>query len=171
MIDVLAIQMISVVVAAISVVIGVINSILMSRRAAKTAQTTLETRQAQFFMQIFDHFNEPEFYNKLADFLTWNWKDYDDFIKKYGPETNPKAWYSSGSIASFFEGIGVLVYQNLIDVDLVGELMSRHVIRFWEKMKPISKEMRRRFNLPKIDEKTEYLYNEMLKREQRLQPS
>ena len=46
MIDVLTIQMISVVVAAISVVIGVINFILMSRRAAKTAQTTLETRQA-----------------------------------------------------------------------------------------------------------------------------
>ena len=66
----LTIEMVSVVVAAISVVIGVINFILMSRRAAKTAQTTLETRQAQFFMQIFEQFHEPEFYNKLADFLT-----------------------------------------------------------------------------------------------------
>jgi hypothetical protein len=170
LVDVLTIEMISIVVAAISVVIGVINSIIVSRRAAKTAQTTLETRQAQFFMQIFEQFHEPEFYNKLADFLTWNWKDYDDYMKKYGPEKNPKAWYSSGSVAAFFEGIGVLVYQNLIDVDLVGELMSRHVIRFWEKMEPISKEMRRRFNLPRIDEKIEYLYNEMVKREQRLQP-
>jgi hypothetical protein len=43
--------------------------------------------------------------------------------------------------------------------------MSRHVIRFWEKIEPISKEMRRRFNLPKMDEKIEYLYNEMKKRQ------
>ena len=166
----LTVEVISVVVVAISVVIGVINFILMSRRAAKTAQTTLETRQAQFFMQIFEQFHEPEFYNKLADFLTWDWKDYDDYMKKYGPKTNPKAWYSSGSVAAFFEGIGVLVYQNLIDVELVGELMSRHVIRFWEKMEPISKEMRRRLNLSRVDEKIEYLYDEMKKREQRLQP-
>lgn len=161
--------MISVVVAAISVVIGVINSILMSKRAAKTAQTTLETRQAQLFMQIFNNFHEPKFYNKLADFLTWKWKGYDDFMKKYGPKKNPKAWYSSGSIAAFFGGVGVLVYQNLIDVDLVGELMGKHVILFWEKMEPISKKMRRRLNVPEIDEKLEYLYNEMVKREQRLQ--
>ncbi len=168
MVDVLTIEMISVVVAATSVVIGAINYIIVSRRAAKTAQTTLETRQAQFFMQIFEQFHEPEFYNKLADFLTWDWKDYDDYMKKYGPKTNPKAWYSSGSVAAFFEGIGVLVYQNLIDVDLVSELMSRHVIRFWEKMEPISKEMRRRLNLPRMDEKIEYLYDEVKKREQRL---
>jgi hypothetical protein len=90
-------------------------------------------------------------------------------MKKYGPKTNPKAWHSSGSVAAFFEGIGVLVYQNLIDVELVAELMSRHVIRFWEKMEPISKEMRRRLNLPRVDEKIEYLYDEMKKREQRLQ--
>jgi len=162
--------MVSIVVAATSVVIGVINFILVSRRAAKTAQTTLEMRQAQFFMQIFEQFHEPEFYNKLADFLTWDWKDYGDYMKKYGPEKNPEAWHSSGSVAAFFEGIGVLIYQNLIDVELVGELMSRHVIRFWEKMEPISKEMRRRLNLSRVDEKIEYLYDEMKKREQRLQP-
>jgi len=85
---------------------------------------------------------------------------FNDFIGKYGREANPKAWYSLGSVGAFFEGIGVLVHRKVIDAELVGELMSRHVAFFWEKIKPISYEMRRRLKLP-VDLWLEYLYTQM----------
>ncbi len=52
--------------------------------AYKAQEQTLETRQAQLFMQIFQRFNEPDFFDKYTTFLSWKWKDYDDFMSKYG---------------------------------------------------------------------------------------
>lgn len=156
-----ALTALSIAVAAASVVVGVVDSILSNRRARESRDRELETRQAQFFMQIQDNFHKPEFFNEFADILTWKWEDYDDFMQKYGPKTNPKAWHSYGSVALFFEGIGVFVYRKLIDVSLVAELMSRHILLFWEKIQPITKEMRRRLDMPLIDLRLEYLYNEI----------
>jgi len=134
--------------------------------ALKAQQQNLETRQAQLFMQIFNKFIEPEFSNKLTQVMSWKWVDYDDFNKKYGPKTNPEAWQSEGSIAAFFEGIGLLVYMNLLDSKLVYSLLFQHVKFFWEKIKPISLEMRQRVS-PNIDRWIEYLYSEMMKIEEK----
>lgn len=154
------IQTISVVIAAGTLVVGILNQIDTSRRAAKAAERELITRQAQFFLQIYDNFHREEFFDKFTDIITWKWKDYDDFISKYGRQANPKAWYSLGSVGAFFEGIGVLVHRKIIDAELVGELMSRHVVFFWEKISSISYEMRRRLKSP-VDVYLEYLYNQM----------
>jgi len=153
-------QTISVLLTGISVSAAAIYYIVTLRASQKNMRTTLETRQAQLFMQIFGNFHQTEFFNKYTDILTWKWNDYDDFIQKYGAKTNPKAWYSLGSVGAFFEGIGVLVHRQLIDVDLVAELMSRHILLFWEKIQPISLEMRKRLQLP-VDMRLEYLYNEI----------
>ena len=45
------VQTVSIVIAAVSVVIGVANSILTNRRAESRRQIELETRQAEFYMQ------------------------------------------------------------------------------------------------------------------------
>ena len=151
---------VGVVVGVVTLFIGVLDSILSNRSSIKNDETTLETRQAQFFMQIYDNFHETEFFEKFTNILTWRWEDYDDFMSKYGWRANPEAFHSLGSVGAFFEGIGVLVHRNLIDISLVGELMSRHIIGFWEKIEPISKEMRRTLKMP-VDWYLEYLYNEM----------
>ena len=146
------------------------SSVKTQELALKAQQQNLETRQAQLFMQIFDKFIEPEFSNKLTQVMSWKWVDYDDFNKKYGPKANPDAWQSEGSIAAFFEGIGLLIYMNLLDSKLVYSLLFQHVKFFWEKMKPISLEMRQRVS-PNIDRWIEYLYSEMMKiEEQQVKP-
>ncbi|UCD45774.1 MAG: hypothetical protein JSV27_04620 [Candidatus Bathyarchaeota archaeon] len=149
----------------LGICVGVIYHIMTLRNTRRTQDLQLETRQAQLFMQTYDNFIEPTFYDKLADFLTWKWDDYDDFMQKYGWDANPKAWQQSGSVVTFFEGVGVLVQKGLLDINLVGELMTRHVIGVWEKIGPISKEMRRRFNRPDHDANLEYLYDEIKKYE------
>jgi len=154
------IGLISVVVSAVSLSVAASYYVMNIKNAQKNMRTTLETRQAQLFMQIYSSFHEEEFFEKFTNILSWKWKDYDDFMGKYGYRADPKAWRTFGSVGAFFEGIGVLVHRGLIDVDLVGELLSRHIVFFWDKIKPISLEMRRRLEVP-VDVWLEYLYNEV----------
>jgi len=130
--------------------------------AYKSQEQTLETRQAQLFMQIFQRFNEPDFFDKYTTFLSWKWKDYDDYISKYGQKANPEAWYSEGSVAAFFNGVGLLLSLNLLDIKLIYNLLFIHVKLFWERMRPVSLEMRVRLNFTQIDEWIEYLYDELM---------
>ena len=46
------VQIVSIVIAAVSVVIGVANSILTNRREESRRQIELETRQAEFYTQF-----------------------------------------------------------------------------------------------------------------------
>jgi ferric iron reductase protein FhuF len=92
----------------------------------------------------------------------WGWKDFEEWWQKYGPETNVEENASFVSVIRYYEGVGVLVKKGLIDLNLVGELMSSHVIRFWEKLEPVFKEIRERLNWPEVFQEFEYLYNEII---------
>lgn len=73
-------------------------------------------------MQIHDQLNDKELRKQLFQFLyTWEWKDYDDFWEKYGPETNIDVWISFTAFTIYYEGIGVLVKHGLIDSTLVDD--------------------------------------------------
>ena len=63
--------------------------------------------------------------------------DYEDFFKKYGWENNPDSWAMWFSVASFFNGVGVLVERNMIDIDLVEELLGNITDRMWNVMEPV----------------------------------
>jgi len=152
-------QSITISLAALGFLVATIYYILVLRNQNRT-------RQAQLFMQIYGVFRTEEFQDNFTEIVfSWKWNDYDDFIEKYGPTTNPKAWRALGSVAGYFEGIGLMVNKKLIDISLVENLMSTHIIFFWEKIRPLSADMRRRLNRPQLDVWKEYLYNEIKKRE------
>lgn len=149
------VQTISIGIAAASVVVALTYYSLQLRNQNRT-------RQAQLFMQLYDRFHDKEFMKKFVDINDlWEWRDYDDFLKKYGPETNLEAYSSWASVGNFYEGMGVLVKRKLIDVNLVDDLMSGFILRFWDKIEPIIKEFRERENWPQAYEWIEYLYNEI----------
>lgn len=127
----------------------------------KAQETTLETRQAQLFMQIYNRFQDSEFTRHFNKIQSWEWKDYDDYLEKYGAENieASTAWWSVGKV---FEGIGVLVKRGLIDVAIVDDLMSGQILQYWEKVGPIIMEMRRRLNYPQAWEHVEFLYDQIL---------
>jgi len=149
----------------ISVSLAALGFLVAATYYTLTLRNQNRTRQAQLFMQIYGVFRTEEFQDYITEIVSWKWNDYDDFMKRYGPTTNPKAWHALGSVAGYFEGIGLLVNKKLIDISLVENLMSTHVIFFWEKIKPLSVDMRRNLNRPQIDVWKEYLYNEITKRE------
>ena len=146
----------------ISIPVGVFYHIMTLNNTRKNQKLTLETRQAQLFMQLYDQFRDKEFQKDISSIYNiWEWKDYDDFEEKYGRTTNPEKYSSYASVVTFFEGIGVLLNQGLIGRNLVDDMMSGVITRFWEKILPLVEEMRNIRRWPQYMEWFEYLYDEI----------
>jgi hypothetical protein len=157
MIDMQSISMVS---AAIGILIGVFNWIRKSSTAERQRQTEIETRQAQLFMPLYDHLREIDFAKIVNEILfRWDWLDYEEFQSKYGQDSNMDNYSKSFSIGQYFEGIGVMVKRELINPYLVDDLISGFIIRYWEKMEPVIKIQRERMKWPQYMEHVEYLYN------------
>ncbi|MGD0804564.1 MAG: hypothetical protein ABSA11_10895 [Candidatus Bathyarchaeia archaeon] len=91
--------------------------------------------------------------------MSLQWKDFDDYIAKFGEKVNPEAWRKSSMVSTFFEGLGVLVKRGFIDASIVDDLMSLHVIGYWQKYEPVYVGLRKLMNTPTVCEYFEYLYN------------
>jgi hypothetical protein len=69
-------------------------------------------------------------------------------------------------MGNFFEQIGVLYRNKLVDASLINQLFPISIV--WEKLKPLAEGMRKEYNNPGFFEWFEHLYNEIKKREQQL---
>jgi hypothetical protein len=131
-----------------------------SALALRAQEQTLETRQAQLFMQIYMKTTEKEFMKDFFEIIDdWKWSSYDDYEKKYVVDKDNNAKFYA--VSDYFEGIGVLVKRKLIDSELVDDMISSGIIRFWEKTGPVMMEWRARYNFPQVNEHVEFLYNEV----------
>ena len=155
MLDISTISAISAVIAAVGVIVGVIFTVLELRNLVKTRQTDL-------VMRLYSTFGSQEFNEARWKIMAREYKDFNDYEKKHGLSEIVQ-------VGSFFEGIGVLLHRKLVDISLVDDLLSSAIKLSWDKMKPMYGEWRKRSNRPQLAEWFEYLYNEMQKREQRLQ--
>jgi hypothetical protein len=158
---------ISAVVAAAGVSVGVIYYILDMRHQSKVRETDL-------VMRLYSVIGSKEYLEAYPLFFTFvEFKDYEDFKNKYPSPmwVGTPAELSFNMFCLFFEGVGILLHRKLIDIKLVDDLFSIAIKSSWEKVKPIVEGRRKERNIPAYWEYFEYLYNEMQKREQKLQQS
>ena len=158
---------ISAVVAAAGVLVGVVYYILDMRNQTKVRQTDL-------IMRLYSTLGTKEFVGNDVSIYHQDVENPEGFLRKYGsfikfmesPDYAPYSMYHE-----FFEGVGILLHKKLIDIELVDDLFSTPIITIWEKTLPITKSFREYLKRPQLSEWFEYLYNEMKKREQKLQES
>jgi hypothetical protein len=146
---------ISAIVAAAGVLVGVVYYILDMRNQTRMRQTEL-------IMRLSSVIDNMEFTNTIATLLSKDFKDVDDLRK----ECSPSALIA---VANFFHRVGTLLERNLVNADLVSSILW--VQGIWEKMSPWITYVRQRTNRPDFFGGFEYLYDEMQKREQKLQQS
>jgi len=151
----------SAVVAAISVVVGVIFAIFQMRDAAKTRHTELIIQLNPALKVTINEIVEAV--NKI-----WNleFKDYKEYLENYGDPLSDKALFMT---TGYYDGLGFLLHKRLIDVDTIEYILSGSSTGVWEKLKPIIEGTRKHYNMPELFKWFEYLYEEMQKREQRIQ--
>ena len=155
------IETLSIVIAAATVVAGVVYSSLQLREQTKTRRTDLVIRLASDMRSI-------EVVGAFVDVLGAEFKDYDDFVKKYGmPFSKNQVPLSLLMVGNYFEQLGVLFRNRLVDAHLIGQLFP--VSAAWEKMEPFVKGLRKEYQSQGYYEWFEYLYSEVKKGEQKLQ--
>ena len=120
----------------------------------KAQQQTLETRQAQMFMSIYQTDYSNDFLEALHKVMQMEIKDADDWAKARKDQETYKAWTM---VASYLEGIGVLVRENLVDVRLVSEMSSGFIMWFWDRFGPGALRCREELNFPRYLVEVEYL--------------
>jgi len=151
----------SAVVAAISVVAGVIFAIVQMRDAAKTRHTGLIVELNPALRVSMNEITEAV--NEI-----WNreFKDYNEYLKNYGDPLSDNALHTT---TGYYDGLGFLLHKRLIDVDTIKYLLSGSTASVWEKLTFIIEGTRRHYNLPDLFKWFEYLFEEMQKREPRSQ--
>ena len=92
----------------------------------KTQNLTLENRNAQLLMRIYDKYTETELMRQQMEIINCDcdWTDVEDFWNRYGPEANTEFYTSFGRLAYYFDGIGVLVKRKLVEKDAIYDLMG-----------------------------------------------
>jgi hypothetical protein len=124
------------------------NANRMRELTIESQENALETRQAQLFIQLFNRFNDADFFNKFDESVKRSeWREYEQERE------------TIGLVAAFFEGIGVLVEQKLVNINLVSRLMSTNIMIFWESVEPVIREFRDRTHNPYAWEYVEWLYD------------
>ena len=158
------VQTVSIAVASAGVFLAAIYYILQLRHQKKMRQTDLLVRIVPWL-----NMSSIELQQAVIKTLNTEYKDYDDFLKKYGKIHSDKPEQTAIlAVLNYLEGIGILVRRKLVDIDLVYDFWSGDITTLWEKLKPIVEGEKRKWNYPLLLN-SEYLYNEVKKREQKLQ--
>jgi hypothetical protein len=136
----------------ISVPVGVVYHIITLRNQSRN-------RQAQLFMSIYKETQTKEAQIDFLDFDTIIMSSADDWIKL---REDREKFMVLASRLSYYEGIGVLVREGLIDVGLVAKLSSGNIIWFWERYRDGVMALREHYQWPRWAVELEYLYDRII---------
>jgi hypothetical protein len=155
--EIQTLQTISIAIASAGVFAAAIYYIIQIRHQTKLRQTDL-------IIRLYSFTASKEFVEALEKIGVREIKSVDDYRKKYGSLAD-----INQSIQVFSE-LGMLLRRRLIDTDLIDDLIGRQtVLTAYEKLKPLDEAYRKEQEAE--SDSFHYLYNEMKKREQKLQPT
>jgi hypothetical protein len=148
------IQTIYYIVAMTGVIVAAINYLISTRNTDKA-------RQAQMFMGLYEKWNTSESIEANTRIQELKINNYNEFIKmlrdNQSADGNSIVWH-----ATYFEGMGVLVREKLIDLRLVSLFLHGEIKLYWEKFGPFFKQFRVSENYPRAWIEAEYLYDQVM---------
>ena len=130
-----------------------------------TIRNQTKSRQTQMFMQLHEAKFDREGLEAFFNLNNRKWDDFDDWMKKYGPSTHPEQAAIMESQISYMEGLGILVQDGMVDINIVYRIAGRRIIQLWYRLETVIKGLREMAPGPGPDysEYFEYLANEMIK--------
>jgi hypothetical protein len=145
-----------------AILIGVIIALMEIRHMRQTRETELETRQAQLFMQLYTRFSDQKKGLKVIDAMqNTKYDNADEFLELQETDENFRKVIEVR--ATFFEGIGILVKEGLLDIRYVALMWAGPTKMFLEKIEPVIEDLREHYGLPRLWSEAEYLCKEVIK--------
>jgi hypothetical protein len=130
--------------------------------AIRNQELTLETRQAQLFMQWYHKFADAtEGINTIAVLKGAKFETAEEWLKLMETdELFQKTWMAYGS---FYEGLGVIVKEGLLNVRWVALMWGGATTRYWSLLEPVLKGLREYYDYPRMASEAEYVCKEVIK--------
>ena len=147
-------------IACFGVIAGFSYYVLTVRNAQKNQRMAEQNRQIQI-LQTFTQTEEDG--KRVVELLGMEWKDYDEFERKYGSDNNQDNYAKRNLVWNQYNWAGYMVKTGLMDREMFFELGGLVPILLWAKFGEVIKEIRRRYNQPLANKYLEYLAEEALK--------
>lgn len=130
-----------------------------------TVRNAQKARRTDTFMRLYQSRHNPETHQRFWKLMGLEWEDFEDFRNKYGPDVNPEIAALRTSLWSEYDGIGLLVQDNMVDLDTVYRLMYQTIVMVWYKYETVIKGLREMDGGPGFGYygNFEYLANELIK--------
>ena len=153
---------ISAVMAAVGVITAAVYYILDMRNQTRV-------RHLDLFMRLYSIWGSRDMLKAHRRFMVLKYESYDSWVKEHGSITEPSELNTDiDRVGWFFNMMGFLVEEKIVNIKLVDELLGYWVIKNWENIyKTVIYGARKQCNIPESYHWFEYLYDEMKKREQR----
>ena len=127
------IQTISIIFASAGVMVAAIYYIFQLRHQTRMRQTDLLVRLAPWLNISCNAMQQT-----LVKIMNLEFKDSDDFVKKYGPPLAEKPEQMAiVTFGNYFEAVGSLLKRKLLDLDLVWDYWGETYITLYEKLMPV----------------------------------
>lgn len=136
----------------------------------KAQEQTIETRKIAIYNNYVDKITTKDFITSYLNLMyNQEWKNYDEWWEKYGAN-NPEAYNDFLFVTLWFQNLGMLYEQGVIEIDMLYYDRGFGYIRMWERLEPIIKVYRKQFNQFAYHH-LEKLYHELVKFEKTMEKS
>ncbi len=121
-------------------IVGLFLTVVQLRQLIAQRRTDTLIRLSPWF-----RINFQDLQSMSNAILSSEFKDYHDFVKRYGELNIDQPLQNSlATISNFYEGMGILLKRKLVDEDLIRDLYGGMIIATWEKILPLVPEVRKR---------------------------
>ena len=107
---------------------------MRARYYVMTLRASERNRRIQLVSQMSNDLINLEGYSKYFDLLNMEWRDYDDFEKKYGSDFNVHAASQRFSVWLTFNKLGYMLSKGLVDAEDIYEMGGMNCIQCWAKL-------------------------------------
>jgi hypothetical protein len=162
-VDVSVLQSISYIVTAIGVCIAAGYYVLNLRETTKNRHIT-------FTNSVMQQLYSEEGVRREVDCYMMQWRDFDDFMKKYDSRVNLENYSKRMSLWYQYDMMGYLYKSGLIDLDTVANVGGSFPFWDWFKFKPIIEEYRKTDIGPRGLSNWEYLAEAVMRAKESYDP-
>ena len=152
----LDVQTISVMIASASVIGSAVYYTLETRHQRRIRQTESIIRLSPWF-----NMDAKEIQEAISNVCSAEYTDYEDYLKKYAGKPEQK---SLKLLGNYFEGVGLLVYMKLVEMEIVFNFWGDVAESVWDGNEEVINGMRKDIGTPWTFQYWEFLVKEFKKR-------
>jgi hypothetical protein len=143
MVDLALLQSVSYIAGALGVCVAAFYYVMNLRVQQTNMREAEKNRKLTFTTNILQNLNSKESSRRWIDLMNMEWKDFDDFYKKYDSRVNPDNWADRNTWMGMLDLLGYQYRVGLIDLETVYQTSWTNVLTTWMKFKPIIDEYKK----------------------------